>query len=88
MTSFYMQTPSNFLIEYGWGGREVDVATWQPKEMDTLVSFWGHDGLREAVRGDAPPPAPLLPPRGGPAHRERHQVAGRHGEGPGGEAGG
>lgn len=27
MTSFYMQTPSNFLIEYGWGGREVDVAT-------------------------------------------------------------
>jgi 2,3-dihydroxybiphenyl 1,2-dioxygenase len=63
MTSFYMQTPSNFLIEYGWGGREVDVATWQPKEMSTLASFWGHDGLRQSVRGDAPPPA-HLPPEG------------------------
>ena len=62
MTSFYLQTPSNFLIEYGWGGREVDVATWQPKEMDTLASFWGHDGLRQAIRGDAPPPEHLPPP--------------------------
>jgi hypothetical protein len=25
MTSFYLQTLSNFLVEYGWGGREVDV---------------------------------------------------------------
>ena len=62
MTSFYLQTPSNFLIEYGWGGREVDVATWQPKEMDTMASFWGHDGLRQAIRGDAPPPEHLPPP--------------------------
>jgi 2,3-dihydroxybiphenyl 1,2-dioxygenase len=62
MTSFYMQTPSNFLIEYGWGGREVDVATWQPKEMDTLASFWGHDGLRQAIRGDDLPPPEHLPP--------------------------
>jgi 2,3-dihydroxybiphenyl 1,2-dioxygenase len=61
MTSFYMQTPSNFLVEYGWGGREVDVATWQPIEMSTLVSFWGHEGLGQAVHGDAPLPAPLLP---------------------------
>src|SRR5262245_40277538 len=57
MTSFYMQTPSNFLIEYGWGGREVDVATWQPIEMSTLASFWGHEGLRQSIRGEAPPPA-------------------------------
>jgi len=63
MTSFYMQTPSNFLIEYGWGGREVDVATWQPIEMSTLASFWGHEGLRQSVLGDAPPPA-HLPPEG------------------------
>ncbi len=62
MTSFYMQTPSDFLIEYGWGGREVNVATWQPVEMDTYASFWGHDGLRAAVRGDAPPPEHLPPP--------------------------
>ena len=63
MTSFYMQTPSNFLIEYGWGGREVDVEKWQPMEMSTLASFWGHEGLRQAIRGkDAPPPA--QPPEG------------------------
>ena len=48
MTSFYLQTPSNFLVENGWGGREVDVATWQPKEMSTLASFWGHEGLRQS----------------------------------------
>ena len=24
MTSFYMRTPSPILVEYGWGGREVD----------------------------------------------------------------
>ena len=62
VTSFYMQTPSNFLIEYGWGGREVD-AKWQPIEMSTLASFWGHDELRQSLRGDAPPPA-QLPPEG------------------------
>jgi 2,3-dihydroxybiphenyl 1,2-dioxygenase len=61
MTSFYLQTPSNFLIEYGWGGREVDVATWQPVEMSTLASFWGHEGLRQSVLDNGPPPALLLP---------------------------
>jgi catechol 2,3-dioxygenase-like lactoylglutathione lyase family enzyme len=63
MTSFYMRTPSNFLVEYGWGGRQVDVATWQPIEMNTLASFWGHEGLRQSVLGDVPPPA-QLPPEG------------------------
>ncbi len=65
MTSFYMQTPSDFLVEYGWGGRDVDVATWQPVEMSTLASFWGHDGLRQAVLGDVPPEnLPPPPPEG------------------------
>jgi 2,3-dihydroxybiphenyl 1,2-dioxygenase len=63
VTSFYMQTPSNFLIEYGWGGRQVDVATWQPIEMSTLASFWGHEGLRQAIRGDGAPAMPA-PPEG------------------------
>ena len=63
ITSFYMQTPSNFLIEYGWGGRQVDAATWQPIEMSTAASLWGHEGLRQSVLGDAPPP-PHLPPEG------------------------
>jgi len=62
MTSFYMRTPSNFLVEYGWGARQVDVATSQPEEMTTLASFWGHDGLMRSIGGSAPPPEHLPPP--------------------------
>ena len=41
MFSFYMQTPSGFDIEYGYGGIEIDDATWQ---TDTYyqTSTWGH----------------------------------------------
>jgi 2,3-dihydroxybiphenyl 1,2-dioxygenase len=56
MTSFYMHTPSDILIEYGWGGREVDDATWQPQEMTSVASFWGHRGLFEALGAPAPDP--------------------------------
>lgn len=64
VTSFYMRTPGNFLIEYGWGGRIVDEATWQPEEMKTVASYWGHDGLMRAVGADGPPPGqhPPAPP--------------------------
>ena len=61
MTSFYIRTPSDFFVEYGWGGRDVDDATWQPKELQTLASFWGHDGLFRAVGGGDPPPVDLRP---------------------------
>jgi 2,3-dihydroxybiphenyl 1,2-dioxygenase len=43
MTSFYARTPGDFLIEYGWGGRSLDLATWQPGEMRHGTSFWGHE---------------------------------------------
>ena len=43
MTSFYARTPSSFMIECGWGGREVDPANWQPVEMFDGPSLWGHD---------------------------------------------
>ncbi len=43
MTSFYARTPSDFFIEYGWGGRTIDPATWQPHEMTYGPSLWGHD---------------------------------------------
>jgi 3,4-dihydroxy-9,10-secoandrosta-1,3,5(10)-triene-9,17-dione 4,5-dioxygenase len=42
MTSFYMMTPGNFALEYGWGGISVDPATWQTTETQQ-VSIWGHD---------------------------------------------
>jgi 2,3-dihydroxybiphenyl 1,2-dioxygenase len=61
MTSFYMRTPSDFLVEYGWGGRDVDDATWQPQELPNVASFWGHDGLFRAVGGEDPPPVDLRP---------------------------
>ena len=59
MTSFYSRTPADFLVEYGWGGRDVDDATWQPQEMTTVTSFWGHRGLFDSV--EAPAGAPRRP---------------------------
>jgi len=43
MTSFYARTPSSFMIECGWGGREIEPSTWQPVEMHDGPSLWGHD---------------------------------------------
>ena len=41
MFSFYARTPSGFNFEFGWGGRDVDDATWQPTTYDH-ISEWGH----------------------------------------------
>lgn len=43
VTSFYSWSPSKFLVEYGWGGRSVDPATWTPHERTEGPSLWGHD---------------------------------------------
>jgi 2,3-dihydroxybiphenyl 1,2-dioxygenase len=43
MTSFYAKTPSSFMVECGWGGREIDPKTWQPVEMTDGPSLWGHE---------------------------------------------
>jgi 2,3-dihydroxybiphenyl 1,2-dioxygenase len=43
MTSFYARTPGGFMLEYGWGGRAVDPATWEPVEMHSGPSLWGHE---------------------------------------------
>jgi len=42
MTSFYLLTPSDFAIEYGYGGLVLD---WQRNVVHetTAVSLWGHD---------------------------------------------
>lgn len=44
MTSFYMVTPSGFEVEYGWGARVVDDATWQVQYHQS-GSMWGHRPL-------------------------------------------
>ena len=41
MVSFYMQSPSGFEVEYGWGARVVDDSTWQVQQH-TRGSIWGH----------------------------------------------
>ena len=45
MTSFYAQTPSDFFVESGWGGRIIDTETWVPHETNVGPSFWGHERL-------------------------------------------
>src|SRR4029078_5580597 len=45
VTSFYSNSPSGFMVEYGWGGRVIDVDKWQPQEGTWGPSMWGHDRL-------------------------------------------
>jgi hypothetical protein len=45
MTSFYARTPSSFMVECGWGGREIEPATWQPVELRNGPSLWGHERI-------------------------------------------
>jgi 2,3-dihydroxybiphenyl 1,2-dioxygenase len=45
VTSFYANSPSGFMVEYGWGGRVIDVEHWQPEEVTWGPSMWGHDRL-------------------------------------------
>lgn len=43
MMSFYLRSPSGFEVEYGWGARIVDDATWQVQKHEA-PSIWGHRG--------------------------------------------
>jgi 2,3-dihydroxybiphenyl 1,2-dioxygenase len=55
VTSYYTWNPSGFMIESGWGARDIDPATWQPSERSEGPSIWGHDRawLAPAQRGEA-----------------------------------
>lgn len=55
MVSFYVRTPSGFLIEYGWGGRSINPSAWAPVEMNIGPSLWGHerDWLPPETRDEA-----------------------------------
>ena len=55
MTSFYLRTPAGFQIEYGWGGRAIDPASWTPQKMEEGPSLWGHERawLPEEKRAEA-----------------------------------
>jgi 2,3-dihydroxybiphenyl 1,2-dioxygenase len=51
MFSFYLVTPSGFNIEFGFGGKSIDDATWQITTYDA-TSVWGHRRIAQ--------PAPSL----------------------------
>ncbi len=50
MFSFYARTPSGFQFEFGWGGREIDDATWEPTTYHA-ISEWGHRRPPRPKRG-------------------------------------
>ena len=43
VTSYYLKSPSGFMLEYGWGGKEVTPGNWQATEVTVGPSLWGHD---------------------------------------------
>src|SRR5260370_1658094 len=55
MVSFYVANPSQFAIEYGWGGRTVDESCWQAGRSDAVQPIWGPPALARL-------PAPVAPP--------------------------
>ena len=42
MLSFYARTPSRFHFEFGWGGRQLDMAKEHDIQVFDRVSSWGH----------------------------------------------
>ena len=44
MISFYVKSPSGFMVEIGWGAVEVDDATWVVTEFTGTGDLWGHRG--------------------------------------------
>jgi len=53
VTSFYSHNPSNFMTEYGWGGRSIDPDNWTPKEVVEGPSLWGHERMWLTPEGRA-----------------------------------
>ncbi len=47
MTSFYMHSPSGWLMEYGYGADLVDDEVWEPKMYDS-PKIWGHTPVSTA----------------------------------------
>ena len=56
VTSYYLRSPSGFMVECGWGGKEVTPGNWTATEVTVGPSLWGHERAwlppeqREAAR--------------------------------------
>ncbi len=42
MISFYCETPDGFLVEFGWGGLQIEDPSDVPMYQITKPSVWGH----------------------------------------------
>lgn len=47
MLSFYVKSPSEFEIEYGWKGMQIDDSTYTPERWNA-PNLWGHQRLGSA----------------------------------------
>ena len=54
MLSFYVDTPSGFTLEYGWGALELDDSSWVVTRTDFPPDVWGHKFLSGMPRTVAP----------------------------------
>ena len=56
VTSYYLRSPSGFMVECGWGGKDVTPNNWTATEVTVGPSLWGHERAwlppeqREAAR--------------------------------------
>ena len=48
MLSFYVETPSGFQVEYGYGGLQLDDTTFRPSRYD-VASYWGHKSTNPSM---------------------------------------
>ncbi len=53
VTSFYMQSPGGFDVEFGFGGLIVDPSDWKPTAHEK-VSVWGHEWAWQKAMKEAP----------------------------------
>ncbi len=43
VTSYYLRSPSGFMVECGWGGKDVVPGNWTATEVTVGPSLWGHE---------------------------------------------
>jgi extradiol dioxygenase len=59
MVSIYLDTPSGFALEYGWGGLRIDDSQWTPTRTEFPAEVWGHKlvsttGLPRTIKAVSP----------------------------------
>ncbi len=83
VTSYYLRSPGGFMLEYGWGGKEVTPGDWTPSEVTVGPSLWGHDRAwlpeeqRQQARDDAPESGRRRQARAAACHRRQLPPHGR-----------